>query len=174
MRQGLTPARSRRDGMRGHREKNPIAHRCGFRIAPSGQALLVLASVLLITVRAAGNRFVTLDDGLYLTNVSALGGLTLRGIAFAFTSVSTLYWHPLAWLSHELDATLFGADPAGAHFTSVLLHAIAAGLLFLVLRRLGSAAPAAAGGALPSASRTLIRLVSSSERTVQAAQILIS
>jgi Flp pilus assembly protein TadD len=101
-----------------------------------------------VTLPATRGAFVSLDDSLYLSNTSAVGGLTLRGVAFAFTSVSTLYWHPLAWLTHELDAELFGTNPAGPHFINVLLHSIAAGLLFLVLRRLGAGAWAAAGGAL--------------------------
>jgi Flp pilus assembly protein TadD len=112
------------------------------------QAALIAGLVLLATLPAARNAFVSLDDGLYLTNISAVSGLTLRGMAFAFTSVSTLYWHPLTWLSHEVDAGLFGANPAGHHLTSVLLHAIAAGLLFLLLRRLGAGVWGAAGGAL--------------------------
>jgi hypothetical protein len=112
------------------------------------QAALIAGLVLLATLPAARNAFVSLDDGLYLTNISAVSGLTLRGMAFAFTSVSTLYWHPLTWLSHEVDAGLFGANPAGHHLTSVLLHAIAAGRLFLLLRRLGAGVWGAAGGAL--------------------------
>lgn len=126
----------------------PIAPRHGHRLPPLAQAGLLAVLVLMVTLPATRNAFVVLDDGLYLSNTTAVGGLTMRGVAFAFTLVSTLYWHPLAWLSHELDAGLFGASPAGAHFTSVLLHAIAAGLLFLVLGRLGAGAWTAAGGAL--------------------------
>jgi Flp pilus assembly protein TadD len=125
-----------------------ISMRRAVRLSPSAQVFLVAALVLLLTIPVVANSFVTLDDGLYLGNTAAVGGLTLRGLAFAFTSVSTLYWHPLAWLSHELDAELFGANPAGHHLTSVLLHAVAAGALFLLLRRLGVGAWAATGGAL--------------------------
>jgi tetratricopeptide (TPR) repeat protein len=132
----------------GRRQAADAPRQPGIGFARAAQAFLVFALVLLVTVRAAGNHFVTLDDGLYLGNTTAVGGLTARGVAFAFTSVTALYWHPLAWLSHELDAELFGTDPAGAHFTNVLLHAIAAGLLLLVLKRLGAGAWGAAGGAL--------------------------
>jgi protein O-mannosyl-transferase len=69
-------------------------------------------------------------------------------MAFAFTSVGELYWHPLTWLSHALDVELFGAAPAGHHLTSLLLHALAAGLLCLVLIRLGAGTYAAAAGSL--------------------------
>ena len=137
-----------RDSKTSQRTKQPIAARHTARVPPGVQAALLAGLVLTATLPAIRNAFVILDDGLYLSNTSAEGGLTTRGIAFAFTSVTALYWHPLAWLSHELDAELFGANPAGPHLTSVLLHAIAAGLLLLVLRRLGASVWASAGGAL--------------------------
>jgi tetratricopeptide (TPR) repeat protein len=142
------PRRLAKERSRGCQPPSAIAARPRFRPPPAAQATLLAALVLLVALPATQNAFVSLDDGLYLGNAAAVGGLTLRGVAFAFTSVSTLYWHPVAWLSHELDAELFGASPAGAHLTSALLHAIAAGLLFLALRRLGAGAWIAAGGAL--------------------------
>lgn len=95
-----------------------------------------------------GNGFVTLDDPLYIGNQFVVRGLTPAGGAFAFRSVVDLYWHPLAWLSHELDVSLFGLDPAGHHFTSAALHAISAGLLFLLLRRVGAGAWSSGAAAL--------------------------
>jgi protein O-mannosyl-transferase len=134
----------RRDGTPSH----PIAVRRGLRPPPAVQAALLASLVLLVALPATQSAFVSLDDGLYLGNPLAASGLTFRGIAFAFTSVTALYWHPLAWLSHELDAELFGTNPTGAHFTGVLLYTISAGLLFLLLRRLCAGAWTAAGGAL--------------------------
>ncbi len=104
--------------------------------------------VLLVTLLATNNNFVDLDDSLYVSDKPVSEGLTGEGVAFAFTSVSRLYWHPLAWLSHELDASLYGANPAGHHFTSLLLHALSAGLLFLVLKRIGGGLWTAAAGTL--------------------------
>ena len=45
-------------------------------------------------------------------------------------------WMPLTWLSWAIDFKLWGLDPAAYHRTNVLLHALNAGLLFLVARRL--------------------------------------
>ena len=118
----------------------------GLHLPPVARAVLLAGLVLLATISVTENAFVNLDDGLYLSRTS--GGLTVRGAAFAFTSISDLYWHPLAWLSHELDAEWFGANPAGHHFTSVLLHAITAGLLFLVLMKSGASTWGAAAGSL--------------------------
>jgi Flp pilus assembly protein TadD len=120
----------------------------GIRLGPAGQAALLAFAVLLVALPSIGSHFVGLDDALYLSNKSVAGGLTSAGVIFAFTTVSTLYWHPLAWLSHELDVELFGLNPAGHHFTSVLLHSISASLLFLVLRRFGAGKWSAAAGAL--------------------------
>jgi Flp pilus assembly protein TadD len=100
-------------------------------------ALLVAALVLLAGLPALHNDFVDLDDQTYVVNKPVSSGLTTDGLTFAFTSLSP-YWQPVTWLSHELDAELFGSAPAGHHFTSVLLHAITAGLLCLTLMALGA------------------------------------
>jgi tetratricopeptide (TPR) repeat protein len=104
--------------------------------------------VLLVAACTLRNGFVSLDDSLYLGNRSVSDGLTLRGVEFALTSVSGLYWHPLAWLSLALDAELYGTNPAGYHFTSALLHALSAGLLFLVLTKLEAGRWWSAAGSL--------------------------
>ncbi len=122
--------------------------RRGSRGLPALQAALVAASVLLATLPAIRGAYVEFDDQLYLRDHAPAHGLNTESIAFAFTSIKELYWHPLAWLSHALDVELFGSAPAGHHFTSILLHAISAGLLFRILNRLGTGARAAAAGAL--------------------------
>jgi negative regulator of sigma E activity len=45
-------------------------------------------------------------------------------------------WHPLAWISHAADWSLYGANAGGHHLTSLFLHALNALLLFAVLRRM--------------------------------------
>jgi tetratricopeptide (TPR) repeat protein len=81
--------------------------------------------------------FVNLDDPVYVTrNGLVSAGITANGVAFAFSSVGAVYWHPLTWLSHMLDCALFGLAPGPHHFTSVLLHAANAALLLLVLWKL--------------------------------------
>src|SRR5437773_6086826 len=47
-------------------------------------------------------------------------------------------WHPLTTISHMLDCQLYGLKPGAHHFTNVLLHSIAAILLFLVLQQMTS------------------------------------
>jgi len=110
--------------------------------------LFIALVVLAVGLPAVGNGFVDLDDGPYVSEKPASDGLTLHGFAFAFTSVRPMYWHPIAWLSHEFDAELFGSSPSGRHLTSVILHAITAAVLFVVLSRLGAGSFPAAFGSL--------------------------
>ena len=78
--------------------------------------------------------FVNYDDDTYITqNRHVQQGLSLDTAAWALTSRDAGNWHPLTWLSHALDYDLFGLDAWGHHLTSVLLHALNAGLLFLLL-----------------------------------------
>jgi hypothetical protein len=79
--------------------------------------------------------FVNYDDPDYFTsNPRVLGGLSLSGIRWAFTTGHAGNWHPVTWLSLMLDASLFGTGPAGPHFTNLALHCANAALLFLLLR----------------------------------------
>jgi len=107
----------------------------------TGPALLLFALTLLLFARSCGNDFVNYDDPDYVTaNPQVRAGLSLEGIRWAFTSGAASNWHPLTWLSHQLDVTLFGLNPRGHHATSVFLHALNAALAFLAFRRLTGAA----------------------------------
>jgi len=44
-------------------------------------------------------------------------------------------WHPLTWISHTLDWSLFGANASGHHLVSLLLHIGAVIFLFLFLNK---------------------------------------
>ncbi len=90
--------------------------------------------------RALGVPFIGFDDPEYVTqNAHVLEGLTPRAIAWALGTGHAANWHPLTWLSHLLDVTLFGLSPAGHHATSVALHCVNAALLLVLLARLTGA-----------------------------------
>ena len=100
------------------------------------QIACLLLVVLTLALYNPVNRhpFVNYDDDRYVTeNAHVRQGLTLHTIAWALTSTEQANWHPLTWMSHALDFSLFGLNAAGHHFTSVLLHAINVVLLFLFL-----------------------------------------
>jgi len=95
--------------------------------------VIALATVV-VFVPVLRHGFVNYDDPEYVTeNVHVRAGLSWAGVTWAFAAPHAANWHPLTWLSHMLDAQLFGLSPAGHHATSVLLHATSAALLFEVL-----------------------------------------
>jgi tetratricopeptide (TPR) repeat protein len=111
------------------------------RIFFSASACKPLSALVLITLTlvlynpVARNGFVNFDDDRYVTknqNISA--GLHWSTVRWAFTSIEQGNWHPLTWLSHALDFQLFYLNAAGHHYSSVLLHAANALLLFLILQ----------------------------------------
>lgn len=101
-------------------------------------ALLALGLVTLAFITFAGalqNGFVNLDDDAYVTeNPHVNTGLSPENLHWALTAVHSANWHPLTWLSHQLDCHLYGQHAAGHHATSLLLHAANAVLVFLFLR----------------------------------------
>jgi hypothetical protein len=59
-------------------------------------------------------------------------GLSWPNFAWAFASTREAgNWHPLTWLSLQLDASLYGLKPFSFHLTNVLIHAASVALLFL-------------------------------------------
>ncbi|GMU91454.1 MAG: hypothetical protein AMXMBFR4_05120 [Candidatus Hydrogenedentota bacterium] len=97
------------------------------------------------------NGFITAydDEEYVLSNGMVRQGLTLPGLWYALTGVCAANWHPLTMLSHMMDCTVFGLSPWGHHLTSLLLHALNAGMLFLALNRLtGSPIQSALAAAL--------------------------
>jgi Tfp pilus assembly protein PilF len=106
--------------------------------------LIICLGLALITLstfwQVQYHDFINLDDQLYVyKNDRVLGGLTLENILWAFNNMDAGFWHPLTWLSHMLDATLYGLNPKGHHMNSLLLHTLNALLLFILLRRMTGA-----------------------------------
>src|SRR5215475_7343637 len=84
--------------------------------------------------------FINYDDPRYVyENTKIASGLSLSGIAWAFTHIHSMNWHPLTTISHMLDCQLYGLKAWWHHFTNVLLHTIAVILLFIALQKMTSA-----------------------------------
>jgi tetratricopeptide (TPR) repeat protein len=97
-------------------------------------ALALIAMTATAYWEIAGHGFVSYDDDVYVvSNAHVQRGISWDNVAWAFRTTSAANWHPLTWLSHMLDVQLFGLNPAGHHFTSLLLHITNVVLLFLVL-----------------------------------------
>lgn len=97
-------------------------------------AIGLSALVLALYAPVAGFDFVRLDDARYLTANPHLGqGLSWATFNWAWTSTYFGWWHPMTWLSHLVDVSLFQGWAGGHHLTSAALHAANAGLLVAVL-----------------------------------------
>jgi hypothetical protein len=81
--------------------------------------------------------YVHFDDvGYVLMNSAVSPGLTLEGIQWAFTNVYMSNWHPLTWVSHMLDVSLFGFNPGWAHLHNMVLHGANSLLVYVFLQKL--------------------------------------
>lgn len=106
------------------------------RPSPVIVALLLFAVTLVLYASSFNHDFVDYDDGAYVTlNSHVMKGVSWQNITWAFTATAEANWHPLTWISHMEDVQLFGTNPIGHHFHSVVLHALNVVLLFLVLLR---------------------------------------
>ncbi len=111
------------------------------KISPRWLRLGICISLAVLTWVVFGQLlqydFINYDDPRYVyENTNITNGLTIGGIAWAFTHIHSMNWHPLTTISHMLDCQLYGLKPGAHHFTNVLLHSIVAILLFLVLQRM--------------------------------------
>ena len=113
-------------------------------LSNSKKKIIVCLCLTLITGAVFGVSvtydFVNYDDPHYVTdNRLVQSGMSVKGVFRAFTTTLQKHWHPLTLLSHMLDYQLFGLNPAGHHFTNILLHIVNTILLFLLLRRMTEA-----------------------------------
>ncbi len=80
--------------------------------------------------------FLNFDDQLYVTdNPFVRSGLSWTNLWWAWQDTHLGSWHPLTWVSHMLDAQLFGLNAGGHHLTNLLFHTANTLLLFLLLQR---------------------------------------
>ncbi|HEX4508804.1 MAG TPA: tetratricopeptide repeat protein, partial [Burkholderiaceae bacterium] len=110
------------------------------RHPPLAGAGALAGAVALVVIalfwRAQGFQFLNFDDDVYITaNPFVRGGLDRTNVIAAFTHARGGHYHPLAWLSHMVDVSLFGLRPGPAHMVSVAIHALTTALLFLLVLR---------------------------------------
>ena len=97
-------------------------------------ALLLALITLVVFLPASRFAFLNYDDNEYITeNNFVKHGLTPADIGKAFTTFHASNWHPLTWLSHMTDCTLFGLNPGAHHLVNVLFHTANTVLLFGLL-----------------------------------------
>ncbi len=116
-------------------------------LASPGKRDLIICSFLAVVTLALYSPIISHpfifnydDDSYVINNAHVQAGLVWKTVAWALTSTEYSNWHPLTWLSHALDCELYGLNPAGHHFTSLVLHVFNVILLFLLLMRATGAA----------------------------------
>ena len=99
--------------------------------------LLVLAALPLLAYLPVGTfDFVFFDDKEYVSaNIWVQQGITPETVKWAFSTFYVANWHPLTWLSHMLDVTLFGLSPGLMHMVNLLIHVANIFLLFVFLQK---------------------------------------
>src|SRR2546421_976591 len=102
--------------------------------------LLILVGLAVVTfgiyAQVIGHRFITIDDLAYIEENPVVNrGITLAGLAWAFTTFHQANWHPLTWLANMIDSQLFGMK-AGRHLlVNALIHLANTLLVFWFLLR---------------------------------------
>jgi tetratricopeptide (TPR) repeat protein len=99
----------------------------------------LVCATILAYVNVLWCDFVTYDDPRYVWfNPIVQAGLSQSGWWYAWTTFDCANWHPLTWLSLELDGSFWGGNPRGFHTTNLILHLSNVLLLFAVLRLMTS------------------------------------
>src|SRR5262245_37966930 len=98
-------------------------------------ALTLVVATVAVYADVRSHAFLNFDDPLYVTaNAVVQSGLTWAGVRWALTATAAQNWHPITWVSHMTDVSLFGVR-AGPHLmTNVALHALASVLCFVLFR----------------------------------------
>jgi tetratricopeptide (TPR) repeat protein len=102
--------------------------------------LLILLGLAVMTfaiyAQVIGHQFITLDDDSYIReNPMVNRGVTLAGLAWAFTTFYVANWHPLTWIAHMIDSQLFGMNAGGHLLVNALIHVANTVLVFWFLLR---------------------------------------
>ncbi|HET9372780.1 MAG TPA: tetratricopeptide repeat protein, partial [Vicinamibacterales bacterium] len=108
------------------------------RSAVSDLAAVVGLAALQLFVYSAVVRFgfVNWDDPEYvLNNEHVRAGLSWANVWWALTTAHTPYWHPLTWMSHMLDVSLFGVDAGPHHAINFVIATLNSVLVYVILRQ---------------------------------------
>lgn len=102
--------------------------------------LVLPLAVVLLSILAFGpvlqGDFVSWDDDRNFVTNPDYRGLGLAQLRWMWSTFHLGHFIPLSWMSLGLDFKIWGMDARGYHLTNLLLHALAALILYAVARRL--------------------------------------
>jgi len=120
---------------------NPSTSETPAAVAARARNLFALVCAVLALVTTVlywpitRHPFINFDDLQYVAeNPHVTPGLNATNFVWAFTTTEQANWHPLTWLSHQLDCTVFGVNAGAHHFVNLLYHVANTLLLLLFLR----------------------------------------
>ncbi len=126
-----------------------------------GLWLLPLVVVFFLYAQVRGHVYTDFDDAFYTyDNIHVVSGLSWENFKWAWTAFFAANYHPLTWLSHQLDFQLFGAEPGVQALVNAGFHAANSVLVAYVLLQLfGVRAYGILGGALFAMHPVLVEAV---------------
>ena len=102
-----------------------------------GVCILLALLVFAVYAQTVSFGFCNYDDNTTVYDTPQVAkGLSFQGAAWAFTHTQVGNWFPLTTLSHMADCQFYGLRAGPHHLTNATLHALAAILLFLLLRKM--------------------------------------
>ena len=102
------------------------------KLVSASAALLIVLATLLVFLPSIQNGFVSWDDGTNLVDNPYFRGFTRAHLRWMWTNHLLSHYVPLTWMSFALDYRIWGSEARGYHLTNVLLHALNAGLFYLL------------------------------------------
>ena len=123
-----------------HGDAFPPRPRRHFALKETSGARFLISFVIAVVTFAVytpalRNGFVW-DDIQYVWQNSFLHSINKEFFRFAFLGFHFSNWHPLAWISHAVDYSIWGLDPFGHHLTNIVLHSLNSFIVSLLVMRL--------------------------------------
>jgi Tfp pilus assembly protein PilF len=132
------PGAERRNGVPAKPESS-VPRLPASRLLRVALPLAVIGIAFVAFLPALSNGFVNWDDDKVLLENEHFRGLGWPQLQWMASAYWLGHYHPLTWLSFAVDYRLWGLDEESAfgfHLTNVILHALNAGLFYLLARRL--------------------------------------
>lgn len=101
-----------------------------------GLAALLSFVTFVLYAHSWQNDFINLDDIKYVINNSHIRSFDVSLFRWAFLKFYACNWHPLTWISHALDYSLWGLNPFGHHLSNTILHALNTFVVVILSSRL--------------------------------------
>jgi len=93
----------------------------------------VVAIIFFCFIPTLCNEFLlTWDDGFGIVENMHIRQFSLETIRWAFTTFYFRDWLPLVWISFAIEYAFWGLNPVGYHITNNIIHALNAGLFYLI------------------------------------------